>query len=661
MLTPEYASPEQFRGGPMTTSTDVYSLGAILYELLTGERPFRERRTVHAPSEQELAWEPPPPSTAVSGALRRQLRGDLDTIVATALRASPERRYASVEALREDIRRHRAQLPVTARRDTAMYRVSRFVSRHRVGVGSAAVIAGLVLSLGGTAAVQAERIRRQAMELEVERDRARTEAAAAERVSDFLVGVFEVSDPMLSTFDDSVRAVDLLDRGAERIETDLAGQPDLQTRLMGVIGRAYGNLGRSGRAEAILLRAVDLQRVTEGDSSAAVVAALQQLARARSSLGEYAAAESAFREAIRIQAGIAPDEAPMWSLLVDLAQAIHQTGDYQRGNAVVAEAVALFAGIPTDAFGAARSSLDGMAALVGYGFDQETADSVFARIVEIERHAAGEGSSAVAEALLRWALTKSSQRDWAAADSLISAAVAIRSAIDPTSIAMAKALDAQAEIARRRGDSARSESLLRSALDILRDRLGEDHREVAYTRTRLADQLKDEGVLEEAIEQYRLAITTFRREDDVHLPGSEWSFGVALERTGRLDEALVAFESALRGFERRFPPDYIRAGDLRRDYGKTLVDAGRTAEAEPLLRQAVNVLAAHWGEGDPRVDDARITLGRALTGLGRYAEADELLRAALERLEREPGPDDPLTQRAREALRALERVRVDGS
>jgi serine/threonine-protein kinase len=667
-MTPAYAAPEQLSGSAITTSTDVYGLGAVLYELLCGRQPFDGQSSrFHLPADAE----PVTLTSALSGAgesggngidmdviaaaratdvtrLRRRLAGDLETIAGAAMRAAPERRYTSVGELEEDIRRHQEQLPVRARPDTVGYRVARFLGRHRYGVLAAASIAVLLLAFGVTASLQASA-------LAVERDRAQSEAAAAREVSEFLVGVFEVADPMLPEHGDSVRATDLLDRGAQRIEADLAGQPDLQARMLGVIGRAFANLQRYERAEPLFERTVDLEAATAGPSSPAVVAALQQLARVRADLGDHADAESTLREAIAIQERIASESAAMWSLLVDLSYTVHGTGDYRRGNAAVADAMDLFGRIPVDDFGDSRASLGRMAELMRLGLDAETADGIFSRIVSIETAASGERSAAVAAALSSWAAARSGRGDWSGADSLIGMAVVIHEDLDPRSMGMTDVLKVRAFIAVGRQDYARAESLYRSVLDIASERLGDDDRLTAVARTDLADVLFTTGKLEESIEMHHLAIPVLRRTDEALLANSEWRLGVALQMTGRLDEAIAAFERSRIEFERRFPPDHILTANLRRDYGKALVDVGRPADAVPMLRHAIEALGARWGATDFRVDIARISLGRALIDLGRNAEAAEMLGAVHDRLLESRGPDDDLTSQARTAL---ERVRA---
>jgi serine/threonine-protein kinase len=683
MLTPEYAAPEQLRNEPVTTVADVYSAGAVLYELLCGRRPFARADAV-ARMQGRAAPVPPPLSRAAGDTraspaetddadaiaaarqtdntrLRRQLAGDLETIVATALQAAPERRYASAEALREDISRHRQHLPVRARPDSVVYRASRFVRRHRVALVATGAAAILIIAFGVTAAVQALRIQRQSVELSLERDRAQREADAARRVSDFLVGVFEVADPLLASRGDTIRAADLLDRGARQIDAELSGQPEIQARMLTVIGRAYDNLGGSDRAEPLVQRAVALQRTVHGDDSEQVVDALQQLAGVQSRRGNLAGAEAALREAIAIQdrrgASLETNDPRTWSLLVDLTGVMHGTGDHRRAGALTAEAVAVFDRMSAESFGASRHALARLAQMLGYSSDQTgRAERVYARLVEVQSAATGPRSAAVADIYSDWGSVRHRQGELETADSLVSLAMDIHAGIDSTSVAAARTLRSLADIAVTRRDHERSDSLYRRALAIMRAQMGDDHRSVALVLTPLAETLRRRGRFEESVEMHRLAIATYRRlgeEARMYLWPSQWRMGVALYGAGRTAEAVTEYESALRGLLADFPPDYILTANVRRDYGEALVELARYAEAEAALVPAIDVLAARWGDADFRADLARISLGRALHGRGRKDEARAVLAGVVDRLERTRGSQDSIAVRARATLGSL--------
>jgi serine/threonine-protein kinase len=224
VMTPEYASPEQVVGGMVTAASDVYQLGVVLYELLTGSRPHRLTGSTSAEIERTICDEEPvAPSTAVTGTaageasledvaaarstrpdrLVSQLKGDLDNIVLMGLRKEPERRYQSVEDLIRDIERHLAGRPISARPDTATYRLIKFMRRHPIGLTATAVILALVISFTGYL-VQQRHFRVQ------------QDAARAEQVAAFLEGLFDVAEPVPGV-GETISAKDLLDRGAERM------------------------------------------------------------------------------------------------------------------------------------------------------------------------------------------------------------------------------------------------------------------------------------------------------------------------------------------------------------------------------------------------------------------------------------------------------------
>ena len=262
LMTPEYASPEQIRGEPVTTATDVYSLGVVLYGLLTGRRPYpASSRTPHEIAQAVLETEPAKPSAAADPKTRRRLEGDLDNIVLKALRKEPERRYASVEQFSEDIRRHLEGLPVAARPDTVRYRSSKFVRRHKIQVIAAAV--AVLALLGGMAATL-----REAYIASQERRRAEQRFNDVRRLANSLL--FEVHDaiqnlpgatPARKILVD--RALEYLDKLAQEAKGDLSLQRELAAayeRVGGVQGgfRA-ANLGDTAGAMASFRKALAIR------------------------------------------------------------------------------------------------------------------------------------------------------------------------------------------------------------------------------------------------------------------------------------------------------------------------------------------------------------------------------------------------------------------
>ena len=261
LLTPRYASPEQLRGEPTSTASDVFLLGLLLYELLAGTRPFAAHEADAFSLERALREsDPPRPSDALSRRPRtadlpiapRELRGDIDRIALLALRKDPAARYSSVERLDEDIARFLTGQPVVARGDAVGYRLRKWLARHRL---AAAAAAGAIAVAVASAALL---IRQNHLVVE-QRDRARTAAAEAEAVRDFLLDLFAAADPA-KTLGEKLSIGDVLDKGGARIADGFASQPRVRAEMLHTIGAVYHALGNHARARELLGQAVALRR-----------------------------------------------------------------------------------------------------------------------------------------------------------------------------------------------------------------------------------------------------------------------------------------------------------------------------------------------------------------------------------------------------------------
>lgn len=285
LMTPEFAAPEQARGQAVSTATDVYALGVLLYSLLSGERPYDLRGISPAELERIVCEvEPPRPSSRAAGQFARRLRGDVDLIVMKALHKDKKRRYQSPAAFAHDLERLRAGRPILARPDSRRYRLTKFIARHRAGV---AIAAQLSIILSG--AVARERVLRS---------RAETEARKAKEVENLLVGVFDVSDPYAVEPKDGgkVTARELLDRGASRIDSTLVDQPAVQAELRSELGRVYKNLGLFDKATPLLERAL-VQRISlYGPLNKDVAESMALLGSTLVELDKYTEAEPLLRD-----------------------------------------------------------------------------------------------------------------------------------------------------------------------------------------------------------------------------------------------------------------------------------------------------------------------------------------------------------------------------
>jgi eukaryotic-like serine/threonine-protein kinase len=724
VLTPEYASPEQVKDEAITTATDVYSLGVLLFELLTGRRPYR--LSTRSPLEAERAIvevEPDVPSTCVTRdgppldqdasptdatppntsaqslsqargstpeRLRRRLRGDLDTIVLMALRKEPSRRYASVEQLASDVRRHLEGRPVSARRDSRRYRTGKFLRRNRAAV--VAVAAVLALAAGGATF--------HSVEVSHQRNVARQEAAKAEQVAEFLVDLFRQSDPY-GPAAATLSIADILQIGGERLERELIDQPDVRATLMSVVGRVYENLGRLDEAAGLELRAFDIRRgllpsdhldiassldrlgrvhFRKGDFASAdtllsaalvirrarlgerhelVAEGINNMAALRLEQGDLAAADSLNRQVLALRRETLGASHPHVALsLNNLAVVARRLGEYDEAETYHREALA----IRRSHYGAEHplvaATTKNLALALHSQYRFAEAKAMYQDALDIQVRLLGDRHPEVGMTLNSLASLLRMEGQYADAEPLFSRALALqREALGPAHPQLANTLDNLAGLMRERGDLAGAERHSREGLAMRQQLLAADHPAVATGLNSLGIVLRDRGAFDQAetLIQQAVAITTARLGPD-HQFTATMTHNLASVAHRRGDAALAEsrYGEALASFRANPAGLHVNAAATLIGLADILLASGRPAEAEPLLREAYDLRRAELPADHWQIAEAGIALGHALATLNRREEATPLIRSGLEALAGREGIDQERgRQRAIDQLRAL--------
>jgi serine/threonine-protein kinase len=611
MMTPAWASPEQLRGEPLSTSSDVYQLGLLLRELLAGRRP--------AAAERERARR------------SRTPRGDLDVVVSKALEIEPAARYASVQAFAEDLERHLARRPILARPQTFVYRSSRFLRRHRLGAVAAAIAMTAIVAGAAIAAYQAVVAAR-------ERTAAERAAHRAARVADFLVEVFEGSAPERA-LGREITARELLDRGAARIE-QLNADPQLKASLLETMGRAYRSHGVYDRSTELFERALADRRAVASQAPNALAATLHDLGTVMHYQSRFDTARTYFDQALALRRAAGNADLP------GIADTLHQRGAMHiaAGDNVVAErdlheALDLLRRHRGPQHPSVAAVLTDLGRLLAYQGRVADATPVLTEAVKIRREALGTRHPAYAESLV--ALARNLETEGRMAEALVLFREGAEIDRDvygpnhPTTLNRANALGTRLF---ERGEYAEAATLFRRVHDGSRARLGEGHALMGSYAFNIGATCVELGEFEEAERYLRRALaiqeaTTGREAWNTLMTVTQ--LAVSLFRMGQHGEAERLFTRALASVDRvSFHQESVAAA-VRLGYGRLLLDTGRTAAAAPLVETGVENVRSRYGEASWRTAVANVVLGKLRFAQRRRDEARRLWTEALDLLSRE--------------------------
>ncbi len=625
IMTPEYASPEQVRAEPITTSTDVYSLGVLLYELLTGHHPHRFKTLTPQELERVICEQPPErPSVVVTradqetgeragqkvltpqtvsatregapGQLRKRLKGDLDNILLKALQKEPDRRYASVEQFSEDIRRHLTGLPVLARNDTMAYRTGKFVSRHKVGVFAVAAVAFTLVAGVIVSSWEAMRARRA-------EQTAVTESATARAVNDFLqndllaqASAYQQSKPNTKPNPD-LKVRTALDRAAVRIEGKFGGQPLVEASIRETIGSTYLELGLYPAAQRQVERAFELRRRLLGDQHPDTLTSMSDLVRIERVQGNYPRAAQLAAKVLEGRRHLLGEEHPD-----------------------------------------TLKSMGALATIYYFESKYSQAESLEAKMLKAGRRIWGEDHPNTVGVMTDLAATYKREGKYAQAEPLFIRGLELRGRISgqehPETLAVMNNL---AGLYYEEGKYAQAEPLWTSALEIRRRIFGEEHPDTLQSRNNMALLYVAEGKYDQAQQLYQRTLEIRRRLSGTgHVSTLILMNNLAdlYDLEGKYPLAEALFNEALKTGRLALGDEHEVTLDSLMGLADMYRRQGRYALAESVYANVLESQRRALGDVHPDTVSTFTSLGHVRLLQRKYNEAEAALRYGLQMYEK---------------------------
>jgi len=597
--TPGYMSPEQAGSSDVDTRTDVYSLGVVLYELLTGQLSFDAEKLKQLPLFQIMRLmqeqEPIRPSqravqnmkTAIPAAenrksdpkrLGKQLRGDLDWIALRALEKDRSRRYGTPTELSRDIRRHLDDLPVEAGPGNVGYRIQKYIRRHRFGVTVTALLSMLLPAFAILQAIQLRRIAR-------ERDR-------AGRITQFMTEMFKVSNPGEER-GNQVTAREILDKASANVKTGLAQDPEMQAQMMMVMGKVYDNLGLYPQADALLRQATAIRRSVLGTENPDTADSMLELAWTLGHEGKYTEAESLQRQVLAFQTRALGAQKPdTVTTMADLAVTLTYEGHYPEAEKLQRQALDL-----------RRRSLKPDEVNVAASLDN------LGTVLQMEAH-------------------------YPEAEKLDKEAIAIRSGIlgpdHPDTIATENNL---ANVLYFEGHYSEAENMDEQVIDERRKVFGPENPLTLKTMSNLANVLHREHREPEAEKLCRETLETQRRVLGPEHPETLMSMNnltAILSKEGKYAEAEQIGSEVLDIRRRVLGPDHPLTLRAMSNLADSLSKLGNWTDAEKLLRQALEIQRRLLGPDHPDTALSTYNLACVIAHQGKSTEALAMLRESVD-------------------------------
>jgi serine/threonine-protein kinase len=606
MLSLNYAAPEQITGEPVTTATDVYSLGLLLFELLTNERAYSLKNKNLLEAERIIRENDPTKPSLVNREWNKLLQGDLDAITMKAIRKEAEQRYESARLLLDDIDAYLNDKPVTARHSTLYYKAGKFVRRNKINLSFAAVIAAILIIIPSFYASM----------INEERRIAESEAQKAEQISGFLVGLFEGADPFGNTeeFGLDTNIGSMLELGEKRIDSELDNQPAVRAALNNTIGRVYF------------------------------------------SLGEYDRAEELYSEALQIaeDEGI-EKELPLYTYR--LGHLYQQVGNIEAADSLLLRSIELF-----ERSEEGFQSEEAVSALSTYGSfswfnkgDTDTAEEYLIKSLEQRQIHFAENDSLLAPAYNDLANLYHSKGNFEEAENYYSQAVDLYvNLLDDnpkTAITMANF----SMLLRDQGKLEQAKQYQESALSIVKNKEDQYKIDIALGNGNLSEINMRQGNHEVADSLGKTALSMLSEIfGDLHpyVARTKLVIGMNYFYTSEYDEAEKMFIEAKEEYEKVYPPEHSRLADPHLELGKLYTKTNDLEKALDHVLAAREIYKSSLPDGNVKRAMSASVYGEILSMRGDVMQADSLLKKGVTDLEKLFSDDD---DRLAEANMALER------
>ncbi|MCG2589642.1 serine/threonine-protein kinase [Rhodohalobacter sulfatireducens] len=614
LMTPEYASPEQVHGGAITTATDVHALGLILYELLTGRLPYdiSDKTPIEIGSIISETTPAKPSSVVIKissetiklGSInkaqhKRQLRGDLDTIVLKSIRKEPERRYGSADQLLQDIRCYQKNEPISARPESAGYLTKKFIQRNRTVVFALSVI-GIILV--GTAIFSLN----QARITEIERQK-------TEQVNAFLQEMLASPNPYQDGLE--VKVIDILDRTADRIDIELSNQPAVEASVRHTLGVTYRELGDIDKADFQLSQSLALMNTLFSPPNAEMSEVQVEMAKTEQMQGNYQTADSLLNLALTADLELFGRESTtIAARLGELGSLQWEMGNFDEAEALLRESLELEQKLRSPDHEQIASSMGNLATLLSdQGYDEEALElyreelKIYRANYEDDRHPA------------------------------------IPQVISHIGII----LDDQEKYEEALADH-------QKALELFRELKGEDHPDVVYAMNNLASVMTKMGNVEEALAMQVDAAALYRDifgPDHPNLGIQYNNIAFTKRNMGDLEGAKESYSQAIETWQAGLPPGHPFLAYGYHNLASVLQSQNRPGEALPYFRDAYEIRTEHLSPENPERAMTTSMLGECLASLGKIAEAEPLLIEGYQSLLVSRGEDHSTTMEAANRLK----------